>query len=116
MIDNAPIPYEYKKMPEGWATEIDSPVFSRSCCRTIRYNTPKYKGTIVWGYNETYGELPGCFDWNEECLQASDGHDLHKCLNIPEDYCIRTGKDGWMKLLTRPYFEMWLQKDLTSTK
>jgi len=111
LVDNAPIPYEYKKMPEGWKTQLDSQVFSQSWHLTIRYNTPKYNGVIVWEGDRIYGELPGCFDWNGECLQASDGHDLYKYLNIPEDYCIRTGKDGWMKFLSRPYFEMWLQKE-----
>lgn len=111
MLDNAPIKYEYDKpLPEGWATVLDSQVFSSSWSTTIAYDTPKYKGTIVWCGNNIYGELAGCFDFNGECLQASSGHDLYKYLNIPEDYCIRTGKDGWMKLLTRPYFEMWLKK------
>lgn len=113
MLTNAPIKYEYKKMPEGWAETIDSQVFSRSSHNTVVYNTPKYKGTIIWTDDHyIYGELAGCFDWKDETLQASNGHSLHKTLNIPEDYCIRTGKDGWMKLLTRPYFELWLKQDL----
>ena len=111
MLNNAPIPYEYDKpLPEEWFEEIDRQVYSRSDSVTIIYNAPKYKGKIVWSYNEFYGYLAACFDFNGECLQASNGNKIHKVLNIPEDYCIRIGRDGWDKFLTKEYFEMWLKK------
>jgi len=109
-LENAPIKYEWNKLPEGWAKVIDQQVYSRSSSETVVYDTPKYKGTIVWSYNEFYGELASCFDFNGECLQANNGNKIHEVLNIPEDYCIRTGAKGYYKMLTRSYFQMWLQK------
>ena len=111
MLTNAPIKYEYDKpLPVGWATVVDRQVFSRSDHVTVVYDTPKYKGKINWCHNEFYGYLAGSFELNGETLQGSSGFKIHECLKIPEDYCIRIGKDGWDKFLTKEYFEMWLQK------
>lgn len=110
MLNNAPKEYVYLKMPDSWKRQVDSQVYGRSWDRTVIYDTPRYKGQVVWSGNEIYGELAGAFDWEGQVLHASSGHKLWELLGIPEDYCIRTGKDGWMKLLTREYFEMWLME------
>ncbi len=107
-LTNAPKKFVYRELPETWTKKINSHVFSNSHQDEIQYDTPKYKGTILWEYNTCYGDLPKQFDFNGERLQANNGHKLNTILNIPDDYCIRTGKDGWMKLLTKEYFEMWL--------
>lgn len=109
-LTNAPLKYEYNELPDGWAKTVDTQVFSKSSSATVDYNTPKYTGRINWCYGDIYGDLPTNFTFNGERLYACDGHNFHTLLNIPEDYCIRTGKDGWMKMITREYFEMWLQK------
>lgn len=114
-LDNAPIKsqYTYKKMPEGWATVTETQVYSRSSSATVVYNTPRFKGTVLWRDDQyIYGELACWWKVDDKEYLANEGHDLGKLLGIPEDYYIRTGKDGWMKLLTRPYFEFWLKQDL----
>lgn len=110
MLNNAPIQYKSQKMPEGWATVIDRQTLGSADVETVVYNTPKYKGTIHW-YDDRYlyGSLCSSFTWEDKKLLANEGHKLFEVLHIPEDYCIRTGKDGWMKLLQKEYFEMWLQ-------
>ena len=109
MLTNAPIEYKYNKLPDGWSKVTDHQIYSHSDSTTVIYRTPKYSGKINWCWNEIYGSLAQNFEINGERLYACNGECLFKHLNIPEDYCIRTGKDGWMKLLTREYFEMWLQ-------
>lgn len=108
-LSNAPIEYEYKELPEGWAKKIPNPD-SYSKFTVVTYNTPKYKGVIRWSWNECYGDLASRFEFNGKELYACDGECLYKSLNIPEDYCNRTGAEGWDKMLTKEYFEMWLQK------
>jgi len=109
MLTNAPIEFEYKKLPKGWA-KITPNHDRYSKFTEITYNTPKYKGVIRWSYSDIYGELANRFEYDGKELYACDGNKIHKILNIPEDYCIRTGADGWDKFITKEYFEMWLQK------
>ena len=109
-LENAPLKCDYKELPEGWATVIDRQVLGESTQVVVTYDAPKYKGMITWEYNRHYGYLARCFEHDGLLLQGSDGFKIHEALKIPEDYCIRIGKDGWDKYLTKEYFEMWLQK------
>jgi hypothetical protein len=108
---NSPIPHAGTfVLPDGWAVETDSQVYSRSYSVTIVYDTPKYKGTICWHFNSCWGEFAKSFEWEGKTLYAcNDDGDLDKRLGIPEDYCVRSGANGWHKMLTREMFEQWLR-------
>lgn len=108
-LENHKQPYVYCRLPSGWATPIASHVFSRSNSTHILYRTPKFTGLVIWHDDQyIYGSLAAAFEWEGKLLHACDGECLRKRLNIPVDYCTRTGKDGWMILLQRHMFEMWL--------
>lgn len=111
VMRNSPIPHAGTfVLPDGWANEIDSQVYSRSYSVTIVYDTPKYKGTICWHFNSCWGEFAKSFEWEGKTLYAcNDDGDLDKRLGIPEDYCVRSGANGWHKMLTREMFEQWLR-------
>jgi len=108
---NHPKPHDdVWRLPDGWCYELDFQIFSRSHCVTILYETPAYTGTVYWHFNCCWGEFAGAFEWEGETLHASSGADLGEKLGIPKDYYVRSGKDGWQKLLTREMFEMWLRE------
>lgn len=112
MLDNAPIRPDYIPLPPGWRKTIDSQVFSASSSVVMIYDTPVFKGTIHWNDNDMYGSQCTCVETDGKKHHACNtGGALEEVLKINEDYCIRQGKDGWQKLLTRPGFEQWIKDE-----
>jgi len=111
MINNAPIRPDFKPLPEGWRTRNElTQVFSCSSLTISVYNAPKFKGEIRWQFNEFYGELGAHFIIDGKHYHACNkGENLKDVLGVPDDYCVRTGKDGWMKILEKDGFEQWLK-------
>ena len=112
MLENAPVKYDGKVLPKEWADSRCVHIGSRSHQTDSYYRTPKYVGHILWEWNEFYGDLAAIFVFDGKELHSVDGHELYKVLGVPEDFCTRTGKDGWMKMLPRTMFEQWLRTDV----